>query len=129
MPISLRTPEFYQGLEVGDHELSEDLFICIQSYMTCTMDPIGQTCMRDYNKCTLNVLDSYHSEKVSNEIVQESTEENDELLEDDDDYYYSSEENISFPKPSTDACNGFNVPKTYGSFSGRRASNTGKDTI
>ena len=56
-------PSKNEGLEEEDHELSEDLFLCIQSYMMCTAK-IGQTCMRDYNRCTLNVLDAYHSGKL-----------------------------------------------------------------
>ena len=100
-------PSKNEGLE--DHELSEDLFICIQNYMMC-QDKSGQGCMRDYNECTLKVLDAYHSDQLDsqNEIGRESSEEEGLL-----------------PVESTDACNGLNVPKTYGSFSGRQASNTG----
>merc|ERR1712223_1759339 len=57
-----------QELEPEDHALSEDLFICIQTYMKCA-ETKDRHCMRDYNNCTLAVLDDYHSQKFPDDEV------------------------------------------------------------
>ena len=77
-PPFVYDPTKNEGLEQDEHELSADLFICIQEFMMCNMNR-NMNCMRNYNFCTLKVLDNYHNNKgnllkgiVINQIVTRS---------------------------------------------------------
>ena len=77
-PPFIYDPTKNEGLEQDEHELSADLFICIQEFMMCNMNR-NMNCMRNYNFCTLKVLDNYHNDKgnllkgiVINQIVTRS---------------------------------------------------------
>ena len=61
-PPFVYDPTKNEGLEQDEHELSADLFICIQEFMMCNMNR-NMNCMRNYNFCTLKVLDNYHNDK------------------------------------------------------------------
>ena len=112
-----------------DANYENDLFACIQTYTTCTSSS-GTSCMENYNSCTLNVLDTYHSDQQQTKDDIENVGAEDESDEDkdlgDEDVLVEEEVEGDYPTPSTGACSEFDVPKTYSSFSGRPVSNTGK---
>ena len=111
-------PSKNQGLENEEHELSQDLFNCIQKYMSCTMN-VGKSCMRDYNECTLAVLDDYHQQKSEENLINREGTEEDAVL---------PPTEITSEKPEfIDSCQGISgAQKAFGSFTGKPASNTGK---
>ena len=80
----------------------------------------GRNCMRNYNFCTLKVLDNYHENKaIENSVGRQSSEEDSvlpEIVEDVDD---SAEIEKQEPNSNCGALDDF------GSFSGRPASSTG----
>jgi len=108
-------PSKNQGLENEEHELSQDLFDCIQKYMSCTMN-VGKSCMRDYNECTLAVLDDYHQQKSEENLINREGTEEDAVL---------PPTEITSEKPVIDSCQGISgAQKAFGSFTGKPASNT-----
>jgi hypothetical protein len=54
-----------------DKKLSSSLFSCIRGYVMCLMRK-DQWCMRDYNKCTLDVLDNDLKSKQNQTLVEET---------------------------------------------------------
>jgi len=110
-------PSKNQGLENEEHELSQELFDCIQKYMSCTMN-VGKSCMRDYNECTLAVLDDYHQQKSEENLINREGTEEDAVL--------PTPTEITSEKPEfIDSCQGISgAQKAFGSFTGKPASNT-----
>lgn len=109
-------PSKNEGLENEEHELSQDLFDCIQKYMSCTMN-VGKKCMRDYNECTLEVLDAYHQQKSEENLINREGTEEDAVL---------PPLEITSEKPVIDVCQGIlGAQKGFGSFTGKPATNTG----
>jgi hypothetical protein len=107
-------PTQNQGAQQVEHELSDDLFICIQKYMRCTMKK-DKFCMRDYNQCTLAVLEDFHhsaDNSEENDLIGREGTDNQNLIE-------------MKPEDSNESdCDGLDLPKTFGSFSGSPAKNS-----
>ena len=126
--------------EEAEHALSNDLFVCIQAYMMCTMKK-QQFCMRDYNQCTLRVLDAFNADIDSNLIGREGSEDEGILQDNAGGKEQTGEDESKEEGSSSDGsnvvnnaenikeCDGFKVPKTFGSFSGKPAQNDGKNWI
>ena len=85
----------------------------------CNMNS-GKNCMRNYNFCTLKVLDNYHENKaVENFVGRQGSEEDSVLPEIVEDVDESAEiENL-------EANSNCGTLDDFGSFSGRPASSTG----
>ena len=79
---------------------------------------VGKSCMRDYNECTLAVLDDYHQQKSEENLVNREGTKEDAVL---------PPTEITSEKPVIDSCQGISgAQKAFGSFTGKPASNTGK---
>ena len=114
--------------EEADHALSKELFTCIQTYMMCTMKK-GPFCMQDYNKCTLKVLDKFNedidpedNDVDSDPIGREGSDQDGVLPPEEEDEESKPEDSDE----SIHVCDEFDMPDTFGSFSGKPAASRGR---